>query len=128
MKAFYCAIAALVTLASLPTFQASARPAESDRFCYMRTPAGRVIDLTAQMYGVGQLNPISRNAFLTTGSATADNSSYDPRYRSVRTETRGGVTRTISGGSGDDFSEARDRTVVVNPSIGSYGSTYRSHS
>ena len=136
MKVLYCALAASVTLAFLPMLQASARPAESDFFCYMRTPTGRVIDLTVKMCGVVQSSPVANHG-LSTGSASpdagygtanpADALNYDPRLRSVRTEVRGSVTRTISGGPGDDLSDDRDREIVISPGIGSYGDTYRSN-
>lgn len=135
MKVFYCAIASSVALASLPTLQASAQPVEADFFCYMRTPTGRVIDLTAKMCGFVQPKPVASTGSLTTGSAfqqnrygttnSADALNDDSPYRSVRTEVRGGVTRTISGGAGDDLSDSRDRETVISPSIGSYGNTYR---
>lgn len=48
MRKLHGAIAAWVTVASvmLPVLQASARPLEPDLVCYMRTPAGRIVNLT----------------------------------------------------------------------------------
>lgn len=136
MKGLCGALATLVTVSSflLPALQASALPVQPDYPCYMRTTAGRVIDLTPSMCGGGQSQSSSAKSLQTTGSAfpsarasattATDALSYDSRYRSVRTETRGGVTRTIAAGPGDDLSDARDRTTVTSPGIGSYGDTY----
>lgn len=128
MKVLCCAIAASLTFAALPTFQVSARPVEPDYPCYMRTSAGKLVDLTAAMCAFRQsaLTQASSNLVPNAGYApllpSSDNS-YDPRYRSVRTETNGGVTRTISGGPGDDLSDSRDRTTVISPGINSTGNT-----
>jgi hypothetical protein len=139
MNGSRCAIAAFATVTSilLPVLQASARPVEPDFPCYMQTSTGRIVDLTAKMCGAGnapkstamsaQTSSGSRFLNVSSGNTATDDNSYNPRYRSTRTETRGGVTRTISGGAGDDLSDARDREVVISPGIGSYGDTYRSN-
>ncbi len=131
MRKLHGAIAVLVTVASvmLPTVQTSAHPIEPDYPCYMRTMAGKLVDLTASLCAVRPFvaTQASGRIVPNTGDATVpDNANrYDPRYRSVRIETRGGLTRTISGGAGDDLSDARDRATVISPGIGSYGPTYR---
>ncbi|PSB30157.1 hypothetical protein [Stenomitos frigidus] len=128
MKVLYCAIAASVALASLPTLQASARPVEPDYPCYMRTAAGKLIDLTASMCAFQRLELVQASSSIVPATGYAPllpngADSYDPRYRSVRTESNGGVTRIISGGPGDDLSDGRDRTTVISPGINSTGNT-----
>lgn len=48
MKPLKCAIVLTLSVAVLPT-SVKALPKEPDYFCYMRTPAGKVVDLTAKL-------------------------------------------------------------------------------
>ena len=108
MKGLRCTIAALVTVTSFmsPALQASARPVEPDYPCYMQTTAGRVVDLTPAMCGGDQTvakaisSTLFTNTSNTTGTAT-DKLGYDPRYRGVRQDVKGGVTTVTSGGAID---------------------------
>lgn len=133
MRKLHGAIAAGVTLASvmLPVLQVSARPVEPDFPCYVRTSAGKLVDLTASMCAFQPLETTQASSLVVprTGNAplTPDSTnSYDPRYRSVRTENRGGVTRTISGGAGDDLSDERDRETTTSGIYGNGGEIRRS--
>jgi hypothetical protein len=115
-----------MTLATLPTFQVSARPIEPDFPCYMRTSAGKLVDLTASMCGGGRLvmTPLSGSTTLSDGATAPDDDvKYNPRYRAtnrkVRTTTGGGsVTTTTTGGVIDDTLYGRDG---VSDNVGSRG-------
>jgi len=110
MKVLYFAITVSMTLAALPTFQASARPVEPDYPCYMRTAAGKLVDLTAAMCGVSQLRvtQMSGSTTLSDGATGPDDDvNYNPQYRAVNRRVRttlggGSVTTTTSGGVIDD--------------------------